>query len=193
MSPLFANFAWVAMAVGWYVLRVPHDRRSKKTAIAHDGMDRAEIVRLVISFTGMGIIPIVYIISGFPAFANRAHLPWVALAGVAVAGAALIMFHLTHSALGKNWSVSLQTREEHKLITNGIYARIRHPMYTAFWLWAIAQFLLLPNWIAGMSGLIGFGALYFLRVGPEEQMMADRFGEEYTRYMQRTGRVLPKF
>jgi hypothetical protein len=64
-------------------------------------------------------------------------------------------------------------REDHKLITNGVYARIRHPMYTAFWLWAIAQALLLPNWIAGLSGLIGFGTLYLLRVGPEEEMMLE--------------------
>ena len=38
------------------------------------------------------------------------------------------------------------------LVTNGIYRRIRHPMYSAFWLWAIAQALLLPNWIAGPAG-----------------------------------------
>ena len=45
------------------------------------------------------------------------------------------------------------------LVTEGIYGRVRHPMYTAFWLWAVAQALLLPNWIAGFSGLIGFGTL----------------------------------
>ncbi len=33
-------------------------------------------------------------------------------------------------------------------------------MYTAFWLWAVAQALLLPNWLAGCAGLIGFGILF---------------------------------
>jgi len=103
------------------------------------------------------------------------------------------MFHLTHKALGRYWSVSLQMREDHKLITTGIYARIRHPMYTAFWLMALAQALLLPNWIAGFSGLVGFGILYVLRVGQEERIMLDTFGADYQAYMDRTGRLLPKF
>ncbi|CEG07319.1 Putative protein-S-isoprenylcysteine methyltransferase [Afipia felis] len=64
-------------------------------------------------------------------------------------------------------------------------------MYAAFWLWALARAFLLPNWIAGPAGLIGFGILFFMRVGREEQMMIDTFGDEYRAYMQRTARVVP--
>jgi protein-S-isoprenylcysteine O-methyltransferase Ste14 len=102
------------------------------------------------------------------------------------------MFRLTHKALGRNWSVSLQLKDDHKLITNGIYSRIRHPMYTAFWLMALAQALLLPNWIAGLAGIAGFGTLYLLRVRHEEALMLAGFGAEYQAYMDRTGRLLPK-
>ncbi|MGL4811350.1 MAG: protein-S-isoprenylcysteine O-methyltransferase [Beijerinckiaceae bacterium] len=193
MTPLIAKIAFIAMAGAWYFLRVPHVRRSKKTAIAKDAMDRVEKTRLAISLTGLGIIPFAYIATNFWGFGKRDFSPAVAWGGVIVAGIAVLMFHLTHEALGRNWSVSLQTRENHKLITHGIYARIRHPMYTAFWLWAVAQALLLPNWIAGLSGLIGFGTLYALRVGPEERLMLDRFGAEYQAYMQRTGRLWPQF
>jgi protein-S-isoprenylcysteine O-methyltransferase Ste14 len=66
-------------------------------------------------------------------------------------------------------------------------------MYTAFWLWAVAQALLLPNWVAGLSGLVGFGTLYFLRVGQEERLMIDAFGEAYRTYMARTARLIPSF
>jgi protein-S-isoprenylcysteine O-methyltransferase Ste14 len=193
MTATIAKIVWVALAVGWYLLRIPHERRSKKTPVSLDGMDRLEIARLLISLTGLGIIPFIYVASGFPAFANRPHSPWLALLGAIVAIAALVMFHLTHQALGRYWSVSLQMRENHKLISDGVYARIRHPMYTAFWLWAIAQALLLPNWIAGLSGLVGFGTLYLLRVGPEEEMLVKTFGEEYRAYMRRTGRLTPWF
>jgi protein-S-isoprenylcysteine O-methyltransferase Ste14 len=65
-------------------------------------------------------------------------------------------------------------------------------MYSAFWLWAVAQALLLPNWIAGPAGLFGFGLLFFLRVGREEELMTDTFGDEYRRYMDRTARIVPR-
>ena len=76
-------------------------------------------------------------------------------------------------------------------MTEGIYRRVRHPMYSAFWLWAIAQALLLPNWFAGFAGLAGFSVLYFGRVAREERMMLEAFGDRYRTYMARTGRVFP--
>ena len=193
MTITIAKIVWLLMAGGWYGLRIPHARRSRKTPIARDAMLWPEKLRLSVSLTGLGIIPFIYVATGAPAFANRGFSPALAALGVVVALAALAMFHLTHKALGRNWSVSLQMRENHKLVTEGIYARIRHPMYSAFWLWALAQALLLPNWVAGFSGIVGFGTLYLLRIGDEERMMTESFGDEYRAYMARTGRLWPKF
>ena len=192
MTPTIAKIIWACLGIGWYMMRIPHVRRSRKTPVSVNAMDLRERTRLTVSITGLGLIPALYIGTGWPAFANRSFSPAIAIAGAAVAVAALVMFHLTHKALGRNWSVSLQMREDHKLITHGVYARIRHPMYSAFWLMAIAQALLLPNWFAGLAGIAGFGTLYLLRVGAEEEMMLDEFGEEYRAYMQRTGRLWPK-
>jgi protein-S-isoprenylcysteine O-methyltransferase Ste14 len=65
-------------------------------------------------------------------------------------------------------------------------------MYAANWLMMLAQALLLSNWIAGLSGLVTFAFMYFLRVGKEEQMMLQEFGEQYQQYMAKTGRVMPR-
>jgi protein-S-isoprenylcysteine O-methyltransferase Ste14 len=86
----------------------------------------------------------------------------------------------------------LEVKDQHVLMTDGIYRRVRHPMYTAFWLWALAQSVLIPNAIAGPAGLVGFGTLYFFRVRKEESLMLATFGDEYRSYMQRTGRLVPR-
>jgi protein-S-isoprenylcysteine O-methyltransferase Ste14 len=51
--------------------------------------------------------------------------------------------------------------------------------------------LLPPNWVAGFSGLVGFGILFFLAASPGERMMLEAFGDSYRAYMARTGRVFP--
>ena len=53
------------------------------------------------------------------------------------------------------------------------------------------QALLLPNLVAGLAGLVGFGTLYFLRVGPEEAMMESTFGDAWRDYRARTARLIP--
>jgi protein-S-isoprenylcysteine O-methyltransferase Ste14 len=146
---------------------------------------------LLVSLTGLGVLPLIYVVMAIPHFAHYAFRPIQAWLGLFFAIAALVMFQLTHRALGRNWSISLDVREDHQLITDGIYRKIRHPMYSAFWLWAAAQALLLPNWVAGFAGLIGFGTLFFGRVAREERMMLETFGDAYREYMARTGRVFP--
>jgi protein-S-isoprenylcysteine O-methyltransferase Ste14 len=150
-----------------------------------------EIALLSISLTGLGILPFIYLATGFPRIADYSFRAAQAWMGLLVAIAALMMFRMTHKALGRNWSVSLDVRESHKLISDGIYRQVRHPMYTAFWLWAVAQALLLPNYFAGCAGLVGFGILFFGRVAKEEELMLESFGDEYRRYMSRTCRVIP--
>ena len=97
----------------------------------------------------MLVLPLTFVLSDQPKFANYTFMPWLAWLGAAVFALALWLFYRTHHDLGRNWSVTLEIREQHKLITSGVYSRLRHPMYSAFWLWALAQALLLPNWIAG--------------------------------------------
>jgi protein-S-isoprenylcysteine O-methyltransferase Ste14 len=65
-------------------------------------------------------------------------------------------------------------------------------MYAAMMMQGVGQALFLPNWIAGPAWLVTFGTLYLFRVGEEERMMLDHFGEEYASYMKTTGRLLPR-
>lgn len=183
--------AWVVLVVAWYVLRRPFERRARRAGLSRDNKNAAEWARLSVSTLGLGILPFVYVVSGWPRSLSYAPRPFLLALGVIAAVGALVLFLLTHKALGKMWSVSLQLKEDHRLVTTGIYRYLRHPMYTAFWLMAVAQALLLPNLLGGLAGLVGFGLLFALRIGPEERMMEEAFGEEYRAYRKRTWRVIP--
>ena len=191
MTPSVAKLAFVLLAFGWYVIRFEHARRSRRLPIKFNARDTRENTLLLISLTGLGILPLLYVATAFPRFADYTFRPAQAWLGVLFAVAAMLLFQMTHRALGRNWSITLQLRQDHKLITSGVYRRIRHPMYTAFWLWAIAQACLLPNWFAGFSGLVGFGVLFFGRVAREEQMMLETFGDDYREYVSKTYRIIP--
>ena len=191
MTPTVAKIFFVCCVVGWWLIRFPHERKVRKNAIKTNRRDGTELLLLGISLTGLGLIPIAYVFTGFPAIAERPFVPALAWLGIATGMFSLWLFWRTHKELGRNWSVSLEVRDKHELITGGVYRYVRHPMYSAFFLWAVAQFLLLPNWVAGLSGIVGFGTLYLFRVGREEKLMLDAFGEEYRAYMRRTARVVP--
>jgi len=192
MTATLSKYVFVMLAIGWYAVRYKYARRSNRTPVVRSDRGPREITLLVISLTGLGLLPFFYVLTGRPHFADYAFRPAQAWLGLLFAAGSLILFQLTHRALGRNWSVSLDVRANHQLITGGIYQKIRHPMYSAFWLWAFAQALLLPNWVAGFSGIVGFGVLFFGRVSREERIMLDAFGDQYREYMARTHRVVPK-
>lgn len=192
MTSIWAGkIGWALMLTVWYVIRYPYARRSRRAAVATNQKRGAEFGRMAVASIGLGVLPVLYLWTNVLDFADRPS-SWLAAAlGGLTACGALALFLLTHKALGKLWSISLQLKKEHKLVTHGIYESLRHPMYSAFWLMALAQALLLANWVAGLAGLLGFGFLFFSRIGPEERMMEARFGEEWRSYCGRTKRIIP--
>ena len=192
MTSALSKLVFCMLAVGWYIIRYKYARRSNRTPVLRSARGPRENTLLLISLGGLGLVPFLYIVTGIPRFADYTLHPIQVWLGLLLAIGSLVMFQLTHRALGRNWSVSLDVRVDHQLITDGVYQRVRHPMYSAFWLWAFAQALLLPNWVAGFSGIVGFGILFFGRVSREEGIMLDTFGDQYREYMVRTYRVLPK-
>jgi protein-S-isoprenylcysteine O-methyltransferase Ste14 len=178
------------------VIRVPHERRRRKTRMAAERVDTLERALVGLLFVGLLFVPAVYASTSWLDRANY-RLPPEAEKSAGGVGAtfmtlAVWLFWRSHADLGRNWSPSLELREGHELVTEGVYRYVRHPMYASEWLWGVAQALLLQNWVAGLAGLALFTPLYVLRVPREERMMLDRFGAEYHAYMNRTGRVVPQ-
>jgi protein-S-isoprenylcysteine O-methyltransferase Ste14 len=173
------------------VVRTPFSRAWQASPKTVRQVSRAEDLLLGLLAVGNLVIPLIYALTGWLGFADYSLPAWLGWLGVVLLACALVIFARSHMDLKSNWSPSLEIREGHTLVTDGIYRHIRHPMYASQWVWAIAQILLLQNWLAGPAGLIVFVPLYFLRVRAEEKMMLDSFGDPYREYMEHTGAVIP--
>ena len=149
--------------------------------------------RVLLGLAGMGMLtPLVYVFSSVLDFADYALPTWLGYVGIVLFSLAICLLWCSHAKLGRNWTPTPGIRNDHSLVTDGVYKYIRHPMYAAHWLWAIAQVFMLHNWIAGYSFLIAIVPHYFMRVNEEEQMMLSQFGEEYRAYMEKTRRLIPR-
>jgi protein-S-isoprenylcysteine O-methyltransferase Ste14 len=190
MSPWIAKTLILAASVVMIVIRAPHGRRSREVTIARSCKGPREVALLTLAWMGF-LVPLIWIVSPVFSFAEYPLGPWPFGAGALFLVAGLWLFHRSHSDLGTYWSVTLELRENHRLITEGIYRHIRHPMYASLFLYSIGQALVVPNWVAGPSYLVTFGILFALRIGAEERMMLETFGDEYAAYRARTKLLIP--
>lgn len=179
------------------VIRAPHRARNKRERREGKMVDTkvrgVEAALMTVSFFTLYLLPLVYIFSSLLDFADYSLPAALGLLGIPLVVLAAWIIWRAHADLGRNWSPSLEVAQEQKLVTQGIYHNLRHPIYTAMFLFTIAQALLLQNWLAGLGGLISYIPIYLTRVPREEQMMLDHFGEAYREYMRKTGRFLPRF
>jgi protein-S-isoprenylcysteine O-methyltransferase Ste14 len=191
MTIIFELVYWAGM-IAQVVVRYPYQKTAKVGLKTGQHVSLTENILLVLLTLVAAVIPLVYSLTHWLDFVNY-HLPtWLGLCGLLVLVLSLFVFWRAHFNLKTNWSPSLEIRADHILVTYGIYRLVRHPMYLSQLLWAIAQILLIQNWLAGPLSLLFFIPFYFLRSFAEEKMMLDRFGDAYRDYMKSTGGLIPK-
>lgn len=190
MNPWIAKALVLAGTAVMITIRAPHGRRSRTVKVARSHKTPLETGILALAWIGF-FIPLIWVVSPAFSFTEYALRTGPPAAGVMCMAIGLWLFYRSHADLGTNWSITLEVREQHRLITHGIYRRIRHPMYSALALYSIGQALVIPNWVAGPSNLIAFAILFLLRVRAEERVMALGFGGEYAAYAARTKRLIP--
>lgn len=118
---------------------------------------------------------------------------WLRWSGAGLTVFALVAWGWVHHTLGTNFSPTLVVREHHQLITHGPYRWVRHPMYSAFFLFELGICLLTTSWFIGLTGTLLILLIVVLRVPKEEAMMIEAFGDQYHEYMKHTGCLIPRF
>ena len=193
MSQEIFSWVWLVLLIVIIAVRKVHERKAGKR-VSLKGTPLAEAAQMVLGGVAAGVLPFFYMFGTWLDFANLPFKmpPAFGFVGTALFLIAIWLLHRSHADLGKLWSPTVEPEAEQLLVTDGVYKRVRHPMYAAHVLWGIAQSLLLPNLIAGPLALVLIFAVIGLRVPREERAMLEQFGDEYRRYMDRTGRILPK-
>ena len=129
-----------------------------------------------------------------PNWLSWAALPfplWLRWTGIGIALLGFVLLQWAQNTLGKNWSDTPRMIKEQALVTSGPYQFIRHPIYTAFLLILGSILFISANWLIGLAW-IGMTVLEVAsRIGFEESLMLEYFGDQYQEYMKRTGRLLP--
>jgi len=190
MNPWIAKAVVRAGTLVMIAIRAPHGHRSRSVKVAKSHKTPLETGVLILAWVGF-FVPLIWLASPALSFAEYSLRIGPLVAGVTCFVIGLWLFYKSHADLSTNWSITLEVREQHRLITQGVYRRIRHPMYLALVLYSVGHALVIPNWVAGPSNLTAFAILFALRVGAEEKMMADEFGDEYAAYTARTKRLVP--
>ena len=92
--------------------------------------------------------------------------------------------------LGRNWSATVQLKQDHELVVVGPYRWVRHPIYTGILLGLFGTALVIGEW-RGLLALALVAAGFWFKLRHEEAWMRERFGAAYVDYMRHTKALIP--
>jgi protein-S-isoprenylcysteine O-methyltransferase Ste14 len=107
---------------------------------------------------------------------------FLCLAGLCLMAWSLISF-------GRSFRIGIDIDKPGKLITTGVFAFSRNPIYVAFWISMLGEFLIFPNWIL-LLYLVAAAWLFHRQVLREEEFLNKNFGSEYVEYTKKVRRYL---
>lgn len=115
----------------------------------------------------------------------------VRYAGLALFAAGVALRAWAFLYLGRLFSVFLTIQEGHRLVTDNIYAKVRHPSYTGLLVRSLGWALVFRS-LVGLIAWLGLLAFLVRRMKHEERVLKSEFGAEWEEYARRTPwRLLP--
>lgn len=169
-------------------------RRARQTGAIPRRREGGRIMFLRLLFAAPFYLAMVaYVVN--PRWMDWSALPLptaVRLAGVAFGLATLPVLYWVLRSIGRNISETVLTKTDHQLVTHGPYRWVRHPLYTVATVAFLSLGLIASNGFILVMGVASFAAVALLVVPKEEAELADKFGEAYAGYKQRTGALVPR-
>ncbi|ORV92833.1 isoprenylcysteine carboxyl methyltransferase [Mycobacterium interjectum] len=119
-------------------------------------------------------------------FFHSAIVAWLGVA-LCLAGVGILVLSLV--SFGSSFRVGIDADEPGRLVTTGIFAVSRNPIYVGFFVFLVGQLLVFPNWVPLLYLLAGT-ALFHRQVLREEEFMRQRYGHVYADYCRHVRRYV---
>ena len=117
----------------------------------------------------------------------------ITILGIVMVIASQIMRSCAMMKCGESFNHYIQTlkKENHVLVTDGIYRWFRHPSYTGFYYWSIGTQLVLHNRVSGLLFAVAGWKFFSQRIPYEERSLIRLFGDQYYDYVRRSYICIP--
>jgi protein-S-isoprenylcysteine O-methyltransferase Ste14 len=117
----------------------------------------------------------------------------VEIVGVVVTVVGILLTLAAQLSMGDSWRIGVDESERTELVTDGAFAIVRNPIFSAMVATAIGLALMVPNVIAAI-GLVALLVALELQVrGAEEPYLRTVHGPRYVEYTRQVGRFVPGF
>jgi protein-S-isoprenylcysteine O-methyltransferase Ste14 len=187
--PGYLAAAAIALLIGMVVARVLLLRRTGTRAMHFGSIDKTDfLIPPVALFYLYSVFAAAF---GWPLAAGTRFFRCEAVAwiGVGLCCAGLLVMLASLVSFGRSFRVGIDVDRPDKLVTTGVFAWSRNPIYVAMFLVLVGQFLVFPNWVTLLYLFAGTW-LFHRQVLREEEFMRRQYGEEYAVYCQRVRRYV---
>jgi protein-S-isoprenylcysteine O-methyltransferase Ste14 len=179
----------LALLPGIVWVRVMLMRRRGLTAMHFGKIDKTDY--LILPFVAFYFYLVFAAAFKFPSasaqeFFRSELLSWI---GAILCLSGLFLLILSLISFGQSFRVGIDSNQPDQLITTGVFAFSRNPIYVAFGLVLLGEFLVFPNWIL-LIYLFAAIWLFHRQVLREEKFLREHYGEQYLDYCARVRRYL---
>jgi len=109
--------------------------------------------------------------------------------GIALCGAAVVGMAASLVSFGNSFRVGIDEQKPDNLVTTGVFAFSRNPIYVCFDIFFIGQFLIHRNIIIAVA-IVGFALVIHRQILREEEFLSMHYGKEYEEYRSKVRRYL---
>ncbi len=193
MNPVVFKLLFAALVIAMNFIRVYFFKRYKITHSANARVMHANRERRLVSIVRLALLVpgLLWLFSPWLSFAQVALPDSIRISAFFIGVYGMWLFYRVHKILGDNWSPVLEVRDEHRLVVEGPYRYVRHPMYTSMILWCVSFTLLTANCLYGIVLISAFAMLFIIRIPDEEKLMDEQFNGQYQHYAKRVKRLIP--